>query len=193
MMRKSVTRSFAFLPAGSFNCMPKWMPRTQSEWEPISGFHFLISILVNNQAKFQYLRTDNSDWLFNITSLALSLSSSSGSPISRPCITCYISEILINPFKGYVCPQIHVFHSLDVDMMVLIWSMDWVLQEVSSKLSPDSKFQGANMGPTWVLSAPDGPHVGPMNLAIRVVIYVCSEVPQPVCNFMAWQKCCKKH
>ena len=32
---------------------------------------------------------------------------------------------------------------------------------------PDSKFHGANMGPTWVLSAPDGPHVGPMNLAIR--------------------------
>ena len=26
------------------------------------------------------------------------------------------------------------------------------------------------MGPTWVLSAPYGPHVGPMNLAIRVVI-----------------------
>ena len=25
------------------------------------------------------------------------------------------------------------------------------------------------MGPTWVLSAPDGPHVGPMNLAIRDV------------------------
>ena len=23
------------------------------------------------------------------------------------------------------------------------------------------------MGPTWVLSAPDGPHVGPMNLAVR--------------------------
>ena len=33
---------------------------------------------------------------------------------------------------------------------------------------PDSKGHGANMGPTWVLSAPDGPHVGPMNLAIRV-------------------------
>ena len=26
------------------------------------------------------------------------------------------------------------------------------------------------MGPTWVLSAPDGPHVGPMNLSIRVVL-----------------------
>ena len=32
---------------------------------------------------------------------------------------------------------------------------------------PDSKVHGANMGPTWVLSAPDGPHVGPMNLAMR--------------------------
>ena len=35
---------------------------------------------------------------------------------------------------------------------------------------PDSKVHGANMGPTWDLSAPDGPHVGPMNLAIRVAI-----------------------
>ena len=35
---------------------------------------------------------------------------------------------------------------------------------------PDSKVHWANMGPTWVLSAPDGPHVGPMNLAIRVVL-----------------------
>ena len=33
---------------------------------------------------------------------------------------------------------------------------------------PDSKVHGANMGPTWVLSAPDGPHVNPMNLAIGV-------------------------
>ena len=31
---------------------------------------------------------------------------------------------------------------------------------------PDSKVHGANMGPTWILSAPGGPHVGPMNLAI---------------------------
>ena len=32
---------------------------------------------------------------------------------------------------------------------------------------PDNKAHGTNMGTTWVLSAPDGPHVGPMNLAIR--------------------------
>ena len=31
-----------------------------------------------------------------------------------------------------------------------------------------AKFKhGVNMGPTWVLSAPDGPHVGLMKLAIR--------------------------
>ena len=33
---------------------------------------------------------------------------------------------------------------------------------------PDSKVHGANTGPTWVLMAPDGPHFGPMNFAIRV-------------------------
>ena len=31
----------------------------------------------------------------------------------------------------------------------------------------DSKIHEASMGPTWVLSAPGGPHVGPMNLVIR--------------------------
>ena len=33
--------------------------------------------------------------------------------------------------------------------------------------SPDSKVHGVNMESTWVLSAPDGPHIGPMNLTIR--------------------------
>ena len=40
---------------------------------------------------------------------------------------------------------------------------------MSSDLFPDSKVNVANMGPTWVLSSPGGPHAGPMNLAIRVV------------------------
>ena len=40
-------------------------------------------------------------------------------------------------------------------------------QMLTHKYTPQiAKFIGANMGPTWVLSAPDGPHVGPMNLAI---------------------------
>ena len=36
------------------------------------------------------------------------------------------------------------------------------------RVYPDSKVHGANMGPTWFLSAPDGFHVGHTNLAIRV-------------------------
>ena len=36
------------------------------------------------------------------------------------------------------------------------------------KSCPDNKVHGANMAPTWILSAPDGPHDGPMNIAFRV-------------------------
>ena len=46
----------------------------------------------------------------------------------------------------------------------------WRVIQLDSRFrltSPDSKVHGANMGPTWVLSAPDGPHDDPMNLAIR--------------------------
>ena len=35
---------------------------------------------------------------------------------------------------------------------------------------PDNKVHGADMGPTWVLLGPDGPHIGPMNLAIKAII-----------------------
>ena len=42
---------------------------------------------------------------------------------------------------------------------------------------PDNKVHGANMGPTWVLSAPDGPHAGPRNTAIKISLlekkFVC--------------------
>ena len=40
-------------------------------------------------------------------------------------------------------------------------------------ISPDSKVHGANMGLTWALSAPDGPLVGPMNLAIGELLQLC--------------------
>ena len=45
---------------------------------------------------------------------------------------------------------------------------------------PDSKVDGANMGLIWVLSAPDGPHVGP----IKLVIWVAVQVPVPSMNGM---------
>ena len=33
--------------------------------------------------------------------------------------------------------------------------------------NPDSKVHATNMGPIWGRQDPGGPHVGPMNLAIR--------------------------
>ena len=44
---------------------------------------------------------------------------------------------------------------------------------------PDSKVHWANMGPIWVLSAPDGPHVGPMNLAIMGITALCCSAQAP--------------
>ena len=42
---------------------------------------------------------------------------------------------------------------------------------------PDNKVYGVNMGPTWGRQDPGGPHVGPMNLAIWVVSYSPSQLP----------------
>ena len=39
-------------------------------------------------------------------------------------------------------------------------------------LYPDSKVHGANMGPIWGRQDPGGPHVGPMNFDIWVIIQV---------------------
>ena len=53
---------------------------------------------------------------------------------------------------------------------------------------PDSKVHGAHMGPTWVLSAPDGPQVGPMNLAIRVVLFLLLIFSNHLHNLIILQK-----
>ena len=56
---------------------------------------------------------------------------------------------------------------------------------------PDSKVHVTNMGPTWVLSAPGGPHVGPTNFVIRVVCALSSM--SKVVIFVVsivWSTCC---
>ena len=52
----------------------------------------------------------------------------------------------------------------------------WIIYPVTPVQSyPDSKVHGANKGPTWVLSAPCGPHVSPMNLGYQDLV-----VPVPL-------------
>ena len=72
--------------------------------------------------------------------------------------------------RGFVLRRIYlvVFYSIPWHRNVADWSLSGKTKTILSLHShPDSKVHGANMGPTWVLSAPDGPHVDPMNLAIR--------------------------
>ena len=54
---------------------------------------------------------------------------------------------------------------------------------------PDSKFHGANMGPTWVLSAPGGPHVGLMNLAIWIEFWYRCMVNAKAMVLTNWDSC----
>ena len=58
----------------------------------------------------------------------------------------------------------------------------WSSVDPLTKGHPDSKVHGTNMAPTWVLSAPDGPHIGPMNLAIRAVMRKTC----PSCDLIVW-------
>ena len=51
-------------------------------------------------------------------------------------------------------------HDTDLD------SMGW-LPYIQDPLIPNSRVHGANIGPIWGWQDPDGPHVGPMNFAIR--------------------------
>ena len=66
-------------------------------------------------------------------------------------------------FKGS-SPNIHMWFVKTYQSAA--WLMLDIVERIS-KLTPNSKVHGANMGTTWVLSAPDGPHVGPVNIAIR--------------------------
>ena len=62
------------------------------------------------------------------------------------------------------------FHLEDMNTICATFPQILLVVHISWGLLPDSKFHGANMGSTWALSAPDGPHVCPMNLAIRAVL-----------------------
>ena len=45
-----------------------------------------------------------------------------------------------------------------------------MIQISAVDLFPDNQIYGVNKGPTWILPAPDGSHVGPMNLVIWVYL-----------------------
>ena len=109
---------------------------------------------------------------------------------NRPAFLMLSSCDSCHGFKPYSEPTLRVrtvgvVNSCDIVIFVLVRPTSFIISIALCKVtsfifsnlehpdrrtsngSPDSKVHGTNMGPTWVLSAPDGLHVGPMNLAIR--------------------------
>ena len=91
------------------------------------------------------------------------------------------SEIFSIPLRSNKIHIIYVF----VNQQCSCWwhctnntnvTADTVMSKFGNGTNPDSKVHGANMGPTWVLSAPDGSHCGPKNLAIREHLRGCQIV-----------------
>ena len=70
-------------------------------------------------------------------------------------IPCFAHNVLVwikyFPRDVSIALTEHMFHSIKTHLSTI----------------PDSKVRVASIVPTWVLSAPGAPHVGPMNLAIR--------------------------
>ena len=99
----------------------------------------------------QYWTTKyNKTWIIYTSLLYFSI-------VSRKHNILYYSEKLY--------PQSSIFFSsLRVNPGIQLISKPWYVPGTFL----DSKVHVANMGPTWVLLSSGGPHVGPMNLAIRV-------------------------
>ena len=78
----------------------------------------------------------------------------------------YMSILSLSPRETSLHAWVHVVpYLVDAFQVRFHWQIThkkWV----ADLGSPDSKVRGANMGPIWVLSAPDGPLVGPMSFAI---------------------------
>ena len=66
--------------------------------------------------------------------------------------------------------RLSIYHSYQIATEFGMHRMTIHIVTYSCFDCPGNKVHGVNMGPTWVLSAPDGPHVGPKNLAIRMYI-----------------------
>ena len=75
---------------------------------------------------------------------------------------------ITGPFWGNILTKMWQWCKKHVHVMAPSFRAVQRWRYLKCETSPDSKVHGANMRPTRVLSAPSGPHVGSMNLAIDV-------------------------
>ena len=70
------------------------------------------------------------------------------------------------------------------------WAACWSLYLTSLCCNySDSKVHGANMGSIWGRQDPDGPHVGPTNLAIRVKKHQGTQQPYRISTWRIRTSC----
>ena len=79
---------------------------------------------------------------------------------------CYVRQRAYNTLIAWVICVSQFFVPYSSLQALTLWCL--LTMGHSTVIYPDSKVHGANIGLTRDLSAPDGPHVSPMNLAIRV-------------------------
>ena len=83
------------------------------------------------------------------------------------CLILTITSCLIHMWcKIFILSEIGLFHRPFV-LGQLVRRRYLEILYGQTATYPRQQIHGANTGPTWVLSAPNGPHVGPTNLAIR--------------------------
>ena len=87
--------------------------------------------------------------------------------INRNISLCYLKLKQFIQINFMMTP---LWFGIGENMLTSLWSQIDVYYN-SCWAVPDSKVHEANMEPSWVLSAPDGPHVGPTNLAIRDTLH----------------------
>ena len=81
-----------------------------------------------------------------------------------------LQVIFLCPYK-VICP-FHRWYIYSLSSGRCGSNCEGIISKLIKQNNPNSKCRGANMEPTWVLSAPGGPHVGPINLAIREILVV---------------------
>ena len=89
--------------------------------------------------------------------------------------SCNLKQVIFKLISGSLAFPVEL-PSGDYLYTLLIISQHWLDNDLVlagnkplHEQVPDSKVRGAYMGSTWVRQDPGGPHVGPMNLAIRGV------------------------
>ena len=106
-------------------------------------------------------------------------------------VTKWHHELEIHPILLALCERnlsvINTFSSLEPVMQSFyIFFVISLTKLLNCWAFPDNKVHGAIIGPTLALLAPGGPHIGPMNLAIRVVWLEMAWCSLDI-NIMTWQ------